>query len=172
MGQLQLREALTFWCILPQCLERELVECARRTRDSSTGTPCGGVKQRKHGCEPADIITDIRVCVPRAVSLASLIDTVVGCHPNILKNIRERLLFTPHTRLTSLRQIVPPRDFFFTCNRMCCRHELPSRLCLSAPCRRRAAHGRRGEHVRKRDSRTLDSGFELSGEPLGYLVLH
>ena len=82
-GQLQLREALTFWCILPQCLERELVECARRTRDSSTGTPCGDVKQRKHGCEPADIITDIRVCVPRAVSLASLIDTVVGCHPSI-----------------------------------------------------------------------------------------
>jgi len=30
--------------------ERELLECARRTRDSSTGTPYGGVKQRIHGC--------------------------------------------------------------------------------------------------------------------------
>ena len=30
--------------------ERELLECARRTRDSSTGTPRGGVNQRTHGC--------------------------------------------------------------------------------------------------------------------------
>ena len=30
--------------------ERELLECARRTRDSSTGTPCGGVKQRTYEC--------------------------------------------------------------------------------------------------------------------------
>jgi hypothetical protein len=30
--------------------ERELLECALRTRDSSTGTPFGGVNQRTHGC--------------------------------------------------------------------------------------------------------------------------
>jgi hypothetical protein len=30
--------------------ERELLACARRTRDSSTGTPPWGVNQRTHGC--------------------------------------------------------------------------------------------------------------------------